>query len=181
MAIIEKIKENGEKVYQYDGLSEDVLYDMISELAEILGKYVSKLKNIDLEDVRLDEALVGEAYTRVDKRRDYFVVFHDDTQMNELKETALLVYWILKFKPIRIVNDELQKKYPYINENFAVFLIYSTIKEETTRNPQMIFSVSKDYTSKLSYALKYWDLDKEALMLVMESLCEGMTVKKGDD
>jgi len=55
MAIIEKIKENGEKVYQYDGLSEDVLYDMISELAEILGKYVSKLKNIDLEDVRLDK------------------------------------------------------------------------------------------------------------------------------
>lgn len=181
MAIVEKIKENGDKVYQYEGLSEDVLYDKISELADILDKYVSKLKDIDLEDLRLDEALVGEAYTRVDKRRDYFVVFHDDTQMNELKETALLVYWLLKFKPIRIVNNELQNVYPYINENFAVFLIYSTVKEETTRNPDMIFTVSKGYTEKLSYALKYWDLDKEALMLVMESLCEGMTVKKGDD
>lgn len=181
MAIVEKIKENGEKVYQYDGLSEDVLYDMISELADILDKYVSKLKNIVLEDISLDESLVGEAYSRVDKRRDYFVIYHDDTQMNELKETALLVYWLLKFKPIRIINDELRKKHPYINENFAVFLIYSTIKEEITRNPDMIFSVSKGYTEKLSYALKYWDLDKEALMLVMESLCEGMKIKKGDD
>lgn len=181
MAIVEKIRENGEKIYQYNGLSEDELYDMISMLADILSEYVDKLENIELEDISLNEILVGEAYSRVDKRRDYFVIYHDDTQMNELKETALLVYWLLKFKPIRIINDELKNMYPYINEGFATFLIYSTIKEETSRNQNMIFSVSEGYTAKLSYALKYWDLDKEALMLVMESLSEGMFVKKGDD
>ena len=42
----------------------------------------------------------------------------------------------------------------------------------------MVFDISKEYTAKLSYALKFWDLDKEALILVVESLCEGMTIKR---
>ena len=178
MAIVEKVRETGEKYYIYDGLSEDVLFGMVEELAETLNKYVEKINGLTLDDMRLDDALIGEAYSRVDKRKDYFIIYHDDTQMNELKETALLVYWLLKFKPISIVNEELHKKYPYINETFAVFLIYSTIKEETKRQPDKEFRVSKEYTQKLSYALKFWDLDKEALILIIESLCEGMVVQR---
>ncbi len=181
MAIVEKERDNGEKYYKYEGLSENALYNMLDDFAELLDDYISKIDNLTLENLNLHSVLIGEAYSRIDKRRDYFVIYHDDTQMNELKETALLVYWLLKFKPIRITDEKLQKEYPYINENFAVFLIYSTIKEETKRKSNMVFGVSKEYTEKLSYALKFWDLDKEALMLVMESLCEGMTVKKGAD
>ena len=131
MAITEKTRDNGEKYYIYNELKENVLFAMIEELAETLGKYVDKIDGLNLEDLRLDQALIGEAYSRVDKRKDYFVIYHDDTQMNELKETALLIYWILKFKPISIIDEKKKRENPFINETFAIFLIYSTIKEET--------------------------------------------------
>lgn len=122
--------------------------------------------------------MLTESFVRIDKRKDYFIIFHDDTDMNEIKETALLVYWLLKFKPFRIKDSNvlMHKKYRHINEAFSLFLIYSVLKQESVCHENVVFHISKEYNDKMMYAFRHWDISKEALMLVLESLCEGMHI-----
>lgn len=176
MAIVKKTKENGEAVYKYKEPADNILYERVASLLDTFGVYVEKQSNLELEDIDYDFALLAEALIRIDKRKDYFVIFHDETDMNEVKEAALLAYWIIKFKPFRIKNGdiEIHKKYRQINEAFAVFILYSVIKEEAERTQNMNFNISKEYNQKIMYAFKFWDLSKESIMLVAESLCEAM-------
>lgn len=180
MAIIECVKEDGKKVHKYKSLNDDILYEKVALLLDSLEIYVSKQDDLKFEDIVVDVPAVAELFVRLDKRKDYFIIFHDETEMNEVKEAALLAYWILKFKPFNIKSDDLVlcRKYSQINEAFAVFVLYSTIKEETKRIADMDFSISKEYNQKIMYAFKFWDISKEALMLIAESLCEAMRYRK---
>ena len=77
----------------------------------------------------------------------------------------------MKFKPVRVVNienNETIEKYNHINEMFAAFLIFSTIREKTGKN----IKLSDEYVKELMYAFKYWDISKEALILIAETLSE---------
>lgn len=181
MAIVEEQKEDGTKVHKYVQPKDDVLYDEVSSLLETLAVYVDKQKDLDFEkNVVVNLPAMGELLVRVDKRKDYFIIYHDNTEMNEIKEAALLAYWILKFKPISVKTDDLilKRKYDQINEAFAVFILYSTIMEETKRVDGMRFSISKEYNKKIMYAFKFWDLSKESIMLIAESLCEASINRK---
>lgn len=182
MAIVEENKESGEKIYKYQPPEWKMLYERVSLVLEALGLYVSVQPDLNINDILVNDSLLAEALVRIDKRKDYFMIFHDDTRMNEIKEAGLLAYWLLKFRPfsIKTENEELHRKYEKINEAFACFVIYSAIKEECNRTNNMKFSISKDYNRKVMYAFKYWDLSKEALMLVCESLCEAMYTRKAN-
>lgn len=180
MAIVEQIKKDGSKVHQYQQPDDEVLYEELALLLDSLEIYVKKQPDLLFQNIVVDTTALAELFVRIDKRKDYFIIFHDDTEINEIKEAALTAYWILKFKPFSIKSDNpvLLRKYSQINEAFAVFVLYSTIKEETKRIAGMDFSISKEYNQKIMYAFKYWDISKEALMLIAESLCEAMYSKK---
>ena len=181
MAIIEHQKEDGRKIHKYKQPDDEVLYEKVALLLDSLEIYVNKHGDLRLENIAVDAPALAEMFVRVDKRKDYFIIFHDDTEMNEIKESALMVYWLLKFKPFSIKSKDIElcRKYSQINEAFAVFILYSTIKEETKRINGMNFSISKEYNQKIMYAFKFWDISKEALMLIAESLCEAMYSRKG--
>lgn len=181
MAIIETTdKKTGKKIYKYQQPEWKILYEKLAILLDSFGSYVNAHNDLTLDDIKVDEPMLAELLVRIDKRKDYFIIFHDDTEMNEIKEAALVAYWLLKFKPFSIKESrsELHIKYGQINEAFAVFVLYSAIKEETKRVPKMKFSISKEYNKKIMYGFKFWDISKEALMLISESLCEAMYMRK---
>lgn len=117
------------------------------------------IENVDIEMVTFIEILI-----RIDKRKEYFSIYHDGTIMNELKETALVAYWIMKFKPFH--HDGV----PLINERFSLFLVYGVCRE-TYDIYGMHFVVSKKYKKHLKYAFIYWELSKESIMMIVQSLC----------
>ena len=181
MALIEYETVNGRKIHKYEQPSDEILYDKVSLLLDSLELYVNKHDDLNFENnIVVDAPAVAEIFVRVDKRKDYFIIFHDDTDMNEIKEAALMAYWILKFKPFSVKSEDIvvRRKYSQINEAFAVFILYSTIKEETKRIEGMEFLISKEFNQKIMYAFKFWDISKEALMLIAESLCEAMHYRK---
>lgn len=178
MAIVQTKDKHGKNIYKYQQPEWKELYNKLEELLETFGKFIQAHVDLVLNDIAVNTPLLAEVLVRVDKRKDYFVIYHDDTEMNEIKEAALLAYWLIKFKPFSVKNPDLSIKYASINERFALFVVYSTIKERTRRVSKMKFRVSKDYTRKISYALKYWDLSKESLMLISETLCEAMYTGK---
>ena len=176
MSIVEVKDKNGNKTYKYKCPEWEVIYEELSELMDNFEKFVSKCKGLSFNDIIVDKVLLSEVLIRVDKRKDYFIIYHDTTYINEIKEAALTAYWLTKLKPFRIKSDnmELYKKFRFINEAFSSFILYGVIKEVSCRTNNMVFSISKEYNKRIIYGLKFWDLSKESLMLVAESLCEGM-------
>ena len=107
MAIVKIDKENGQVSYHYDDPGRDLLYDMASELLETVKEYVNLIKDLGYKELSCNFSLLLESIVRVDKRKDYFMIFHDDTDINENRISALQAYWIVKFKPFLIRSLEL--------------------------------------------------------------------------
>lgn len=177
--ITTKEEKSGTTVYKYNRLSEDILYSLLGAVLERFREYLQVTEELKTEDVDVNTSLLCEALVRIDKRKDYFLIFHDSTDISEIKETALLAYWLIKLKPFRVNKDNtaMYKKYVHINEAFAIFLIYSVVKQESICHKDVEFCITDEYNKKIRYAFCYWDISKEALMLVVESLCEGMYFK----
>lgn len=180
MSIVEKSDDQGKKVYKYQQPEWKILYERVAQLLDVFGEYITAHDDLTIEEVDVNEELLAELLVRIDKRKDYFMIFHDNTNMNEIKEAALLAYWILKFKPFKLKVDDIdrRKKYGQINEAFAVYVLYSAVKEETNRVSGMRFCVSSEYNRKIMYAFRFWDLSKESLILVAETLCEAGHAEK---
>ena len=161
------------------GRNEDFTYEnmTVSEMSEelklletqfseflVYSGYPSDIKYIvsmrDLIDI----------ITRVDKREAYFYYFHSKMEINERKKVALYVYWILKFKPFRIVDSRYENKEREnnINEAFSVYLICSVLfyakKITSTTAKKEIFY------KKLMYVLRFRDISLDALLLLIESM-----------
>ena len=87
--------------------------------------------------------------------------------MGERKYAALLAYWIVKFRPIRITEPRLIDDYiaEEVNERFAVFMIYSIVFELEEYSiddlnklyEKMNLTEDKQYSyqNKLIYAFRY--------------------------
>ncbi|MBR6229473.1 MAG: hypothetical protein IKQ97_07030 [Eubacterium sp.] len=172
MAIIERTRKDGEKIYCYEGLDKDELYSAAGELLESVKIYIGQVSDLEYNELSCNYNALLESIVRIDKRKDYFMIFHNDTEVNENRAIALQAYWILKFKPFSIRSAQLSRKYPYVNELIAAFLLLSCVKESSDRSKPVKFNVSTGFVGKLYYAMRYWDLSKEALMLVTEALNE---------
>jgi hypothetical protein len=108
---------------------------------------------------------------KVDQRKHYFKEFHN-IAMSELKEISLLCFWLIKFKPYRIENDN-DFLHDSINEKFCVYLIIYTIRNILRLNKldeSPINYFSEEYIYELTYSLKFRDISKEALILMVETI-----------
>lgn len=166
-------KEKCKRTIKYVPLSDENAYDYFVMLSGLLDKYLS-IHNLTQNDIIINKNALGKLIGRVDKRKQYFIIFHDETYINEIKEMALFAYWIIKFSPFTIKFDKNDGSLQgfRINEGFAAFIIFGTVKEVCKRSKKKRLNISKEYCEKLMYALKYWDLSKEALILVAETLNE---------
>ena len=171
-----RVKKGEKNAYQYKSLDKADLYDQINRVVELLEKYLETRSDIQLEDIACDYTGLSEIIIRIDKRNDYFAIFHDTEEINEVKRAALLSYWLLKFRPFTYKQSvgAGEKEKANINNVFAVFILLSAVNE-TVRRASRQFRPSPEYLRKLTYAFRYWDLSKEAMMMIGESLCEGMS------
>jgi len=131
---------------------------------------------VDLK-YNIDARAVVEIITRVDKRTAYYSFFHNGNKIHEMKRVGILVYWLLKLKPItitdnRVVNGNLdaQQKAFEFNEEFALSLAYSGLmnfgKMKTV--PKKDSAIHKN----LLYAFKYRELSQDSIMTLVYSLCK---------
>lgn len=171
--IVEKLNEDGTKVYKYQEPYRKEKFTYFQELSEIFYDYLESL-NMDRDRVILDYKLVNEIFIRIDKRKDYFIIYHDETHVNEVREAALLAYWVLKFKPFLIKAKEQEDYNKDINCGFAVFVVLSAVTECLKRKfgEKTELHLSETYIEKMKYAFKFWDISKEAMMFIAETLNE---------
>ena len=147
-----------------------------SEISELEFVWVNFLKNYEktpYNEFLLNKDDLFEVVVRVDKRKDYYYYFHeiDDDDMSEYKEVALKSYWIIKLRPFHMINH-LSDLHEYVNEWFALYLIFSILHRELQKEGNLLKLPSKRYMNDLLYSMKYHDITKEAMIDIVESLAE---------
>ena len=105
----------------------------------------------------------------------YYKYYHstDDKVMkiSRGKELALLVYWIVKYKPFRIrtITKEEEFYFKYrcsFNEMYAALSIVSFVIEKTSLSAEFF---TKNKINTLIYDLFNRDISKEAMIMYVES------------
>lgn len=167
--IYDKVKDE----IRYLSPEEQVLKDKSNELIKQFSKYAES-EGLSPENVCIQRTLLPRVILRVDKREGYFIVFHDQTHINEIKQAALVAYWILKLRPFMVKTDdpELSHKYCRINEGFAMFYLLSAFKQYARRKGNAVTELSDRLIDEVKYAFTYWDLSKESCILIAETIGE---------
>lgn len=167
------IKDKDRDEIRYLPPEAEVLKDKSNALISQFCKY-AEVHGLTKEQVCIQRALLPRIILRVDKREGYFMVFHDQTRINEIKQAALVAYWILKLKPFMIKTDDpnVSHKFSRINEGFAAFYLLSAFKQYAKKNGNPIKELSARLVDELMYAFTYWDLSKESAILIAETIGE---------
>jgi hypothetical protein len=94
-------------------------------------------------------------------------------KMSQSKEVALLVFWILKYKPLFLpvfkANNLFTNKSCTVNEYFAVYCLFSHAKEESSRTDINSYFSPKNINNFV-YSFMHRDISKEAMILFVDSL-----------
>lgn len=164
---------NGAEEIIYMPPVQSILMQKSNDLVKQFSKYASTI-GLSPEEVCIQRAILPRVILRVDKREGYFVVFHKGTQINEIKQAALTAYWILKLKPFMVNSNEPKRAHHFarINEGFAFFYILSACKQCAEREHYTMRDVSTRLRDEIMYAFTYWDLSKESIILMAETIAE---------
>ncbi|MBQ8003523.1 MAG: hypothetical protein IJ299_00285 [Oscillospiraceae bacterium] len=167
------IKDKDKDEIRYLPPEAEILKKKSNELIKQFCKY-AEVHGLSIDNVCIQKGLLPRIILRVDKREGYFMVFHDQTRINEIKQAALVAYWVLKLKPFMVITDDpiMSHKFSRINEGFAAFYLLSAFKQYAKRNGNEVKELSPRLVEELMYAFTYWDLSKESAILIAETIGE---------
>jgi len=116
---------------KYLPLTASEINQEIKELELVWNNFIEKYERTPYKEFLLNKEDLIEIIERVNKRKKYYYYFHDidNDNMSEYKEVALKSYWIIKFRPFHMKN-RLSNLYEYVNEQFALYLIFSILHRE---------------------------------------------------
>jgi len=160
----------------YTDIPETAMLQHLDEFRRLLASFNSLFKGY-FEGYEYSIPLIQEIYRRIDQRADYYLYFHSDPKspmkMSQTKEIALMVFWILKYKPLSLpshkANDLFIHKNCTINEYFAIYCIISYAKEISSRNDIISYFCQKNI-DVIVYNFMHRDISKEAMICYIDSL-----------
>lgn len=168
----------------YNPLTSAEATERMNDLLELIESFMA-VSTLQDEDIEWNDALLMKIVVRIDQRSDYFTYFHsivaDDgtinvDEMSQYKQMALLCFWIIKYKPLRIKDKRLDLGYfAYnhcsINETFAAYLFVSQVfTSKTLSKTQRRYYKSNSYLKDLFYKFMHHDISKEAMIFSLCSL-----------
>jgi len=121
---------------------------------------------LNLHDYDVDFHLIRKVILRTDQRKLHYLMYHNNMRMNELKYGAVMVFWILRFKPIqRPTGGRIN-----INELIARELILRVVK-----NFRHLSNIPrKEFTDRVKHELLYFitnrDISYDNMTMLVESL-----------
>ena len=130
-----RVKESITANDLYKPLSPQIATEKMDTLQDMISAFLDK-STLDRDDIECNDILLLKTILRIDQRSDYFVYFHSTInsngdievdEMSQYKQIALLCFWIIKYKPLRIKDVQkelLYYKYNHctINEAFAAYI-----------------------------------------------------------
>lgn len=177
---------------EYRPLGSDALQKGTNDILNCWEDFISRAKTeynkSSIKFVKwgyaVDNLALKEIVERVHQRKDYFFRYHFNMQMSEFKEIGLNMFWLTKFHPFRILDENIEAQDAFgINEEFAMFYMLSSLKnfalelQEVNRadiekgeydlqyNPDLLTGNLYD---EILYSLSFRDISKEAFGIIVE-------------
>lgn len=163
--------------YTYQRPSDDEIQRKVSCFEEELKDFVRGLEyphDVQVSFCCLD---IRTTVIRVDRRLTQYRIF-DNTEANECKEAALYAYWILKLRPIKIIDSKYVDQLGYndlINELFAIHVLIAPlvrigrIKLWNGKEGVKI-TLGHPFIKKLWYTFRYRSHSANSLIILAESI-----------
>jgi len=137
-----------------------------------LHNVVNALGIQNLSELKFSRHILYEIFTRIEKRRVYFHIYHKGMEMGEINEGALLCFWILKLMPFQMkgmATSLLNTKIAYIVFVNLLHYIVNKSNKNAGAGAKLHINIKKKLMDDLLYAFQYRDLSKEAIMALVES------------
>jgi len=176
--------DNYNPLWAYEKYQKQSEFAKVSKVASVVRffeelylPYAKKCGN-NVENIHYHYENLYDIFERVEKRRVYFYIFHNIEMMNELHETALYCYWVLKFRPFYNLNDSSH----LINESFAAFWFMRVMTYISLRDAKVTykFYFDEEYVERLTYAFRYRDLSMESLIEIAEAFLRPKPYQSND-
>jgi hypothetical protein len=163
---------------QYQRLPDEDIVVLLRSLREEIEYFMYYVrgypKNMDYVVCGLD---LIDMIIRVDKRRYYFQVFHG-MDINDCKKAALFAYWIMKFRPIKIVDDRYRNKFgnnDHINEMFAIHYLVSVLSAEGRvqfwdGSKGVAITLEHPYIKKLWYSFRFRNFTIDSMVVLADTI-----------
>ena len=171
-------KDNPISFPQYADLSVDEAKTQVNKMIGLWNSFV-RMNDPTLgnDQVDVNKRNLFEIVERVNKRKYHYYIYHNMSELSEVRETALLCFWIIKLKPFTVLNEN-SKLRDSANEYFSVYLILSILQFLTLRLGKEFEIPSDSFIKDTVYILKYREMSKEAMILFVSSIAQnyGITI-----
>jgi len=157
---------------KYTDLSLEETNDKVQEIIYLWNCFVNA-NDPDLKenDVDINKRNIMEVVERINKRKYHYDIYHNMHELSEIRETALLCYWLLKLKPFTVLKED-SKIRDKTNEYFCIYNILSIIEYLTKKAGKDFKMPEGSFIKDAVYIFKYRDLSKEAMILFVSSLAQ---------
>jgi hypothetical protein len=164
--------------YQYQRLPNNDIIDILRSFQDEIAYFIRYVQGYP-DEVRYEVCGLDiiDAIIRVDKRRFYFDVFHG-MAINDCKKAALFAYWIVKFRPIKIIDDRHRNGPGYndrVNELFAIHYLLSILCAEKRvllwdGSKGVDISLEHSYIKKLWYSFRFRNLTIDSMIVLADTI-----------
>jgi hypothetical protein len=155
---------------QYESIPHRELHDIFRLFKERINYFVVSVLGYP-PDIKyfVSEVALIDMIIRVDKRKAYYYFFHG-MSINEQKTIGLFAYWLLKFRPICIIDERYKNNVDtcFVNEDFAIDVICSTLSYTSNIDPND--DKVKLYMDKLRYSFRFRNFSIDSLVVLVESI-----------
>ena len=154
------------------------------QISCLLQQCKAFIKRLSAEDtVIVNERLLTHAvldyYSDISRLKS----FHKINNINDMKDLAYRAYWILKRRPLQIsVDNQENDILTFINEKFIVSLISAYFLTNDVAEPLIddTLTVYQNFLNSFFYALKFRNIDAQAIELLILAFCAGRHIGKDE-
>ena len=172
MPIGELLDDYGNKYIGYSPISSIDSWKKANELYSAIC-FIASMYGVRKNELLFDWVVIGNIIERIEQRKVYYRIYHKNTELCEIRQVALLAYWIIRYRPFNcLINGKICSNIK-LNENIAYHMIIGALVGLKTKNkPNYFVNFSQEYKRKIIHTFSEHDVSKELIILIAESLNE---------
>lgn len=169
------VKCGEDKTYRYlvDKFGEDKIASRFDHVQNILNEYIRQKEYEDRVIVSLNmvEHIVIDYFVDIDRLK----AFQGIEKTNEIKIYSYLSYWILRHKPLQLVNGDGQDDLVFVNEDCVADFLISFLFSEPDNVPLIEDQRPQvdEFVKTLKYHLVYRGYSAQNIELMLLAFIAG--------
>jgi len=159
----------------YQQIADDDLINMLRQFIREIQNFLHLLGYSENQYLICGLDLI-DIIIRVDKRLSYFRYFHN-MKINDRKKAALYAYWIIKLRPVKIIDDNLKNKIEHakINEKIALnhllgILIARGIIKTGKGKDEVTLDEKNKFLKELNYSFRFRNFTIDSMIVLADAI-----------